>query len=78
MGLAATSELLELKILVAADADHPFFRVVSTRLARKVERFFTPHTRGENLVCARRREQISNVSARFTVKYRILSPAIRL
>lgn len=35
MGLAATSELLELKILVAADADHPFFRVVSTRLLSK-------------------------------------------
>lgn len=79
-GLAATSELLELKIL--AIVDEASFLRRNRAISRGKRKGFLPHThtraRGENLVCARHREQISNVSARFTVKYRILSPAIRL
>lgn len=72
------SELFELKIwFSSATADRFFTSRLPFRISRGNKRFFTIHSREENLVCSRHCEQISNVSLRFTVKYRGLSPPIR-
>lgn len=70
MGLAATSSRIKNLSFSSRSADL-FLEDRARLLSETAERFFT---RGQNLVCTRHRQQISNVSARFTVKYRLLSP----